>query len=67
LPFRREHANLSGGAEPPLGAPMMYDAAQMVRMPRFGIYSDENVTIKLTHYVCREHTDCEGGVELRER
>jgi hypothetical protein len=46
---------------------MMYDAAQMVRMPRFGIYSDENVTIKLTHYVCREHTDCEGGVELRER
>jgi hypothetical protein len=22
---------------------------------------------KLTHYVCRGHTDCEGGVELQER
>jgi hypothetical protein len=22
---------------------------------------------KLTHYVCREHTDCEEGVELQER
>ena len=24
-------------------------------------------TFKLTHYVCREHTDCEEGVELQER
>jgi hypothetical protein len=22
---------------------------------------------KLTHYVCREHIDCEGGVKLQER
>ena len=33
-------------------------------------FSKEQVAklvLKLTHYVCREHTDCEEGVELQER
>jgi hypothetical protein len=35
-----------------------------LRMTNLGV---GEIEFKLTHYVCREHSNCIGGVELQER